>query len=56
LGKIKGIGAKRAKKLWERGFKTPKAIATAPRKELLKIFQPVLAKSIQKAAQELVVD
>ena len=54
LVKIPGIGGVRAKKLWDRGFKTVADVADFSRKkELLNVFKISMVKKIQDKAKEL---
>ena len=55
LVKIPGIGAKRARKLWDRGFKSLAEVADFDRKkELLMIFKPNMVSKVQEAARKLI--
>jgi len=51
---IPGVGAVRAKKIYESGLRTVAEVAKSPKKQLLHIFNPALAKKIQLAAKEMV--
>ena len=54
LVRIPGIGGVRAKKLWDRGFKTVADVADFSRKkELLNVFKISMVKKIQDNAKEL---
>ena len=55
LVKIPGIGGKRAKKLYEAGFKTPQSVLNASKKELGKVFPVNFASKIQQTIKEMFV-
>lgn len=53
LVQIKGVGAKRAKKLYDSGLKTIKAVASpAGKRKMLRIFKPALVNKIYAAAKK----
>jgi len=54
LVRLKGVGAVKARKLWDKGVKSLSDVADkGNRKKLLTLFQPTLAKRLAKDAAEL---
>jgi len=51
LVKIPGVGAAKAKKLWDRGFRTIENVANANVKKMMKIFNPTMAKKVIEGAK-----
>ena len=53
LVSIPGVGAARAKKLWDHDLRTIKNVVDADQDLMFKIFNPSMAKKIVEAAKEI---